>query len=287
MYAQVEKSKVNKRRAVANSVTIHKSNAKQGFGVVDNRLKSTSVFHAVTQKKEKRGFDFMYDRQKRIIQRSWTGKAGTLLGTAVVGGLSALALPAILPIAASTAAITGGLGYLGYKSKFGGPFIGGRTNVDTLQEGNRRGRTTKLGVGLINKKHLFSHSVAVIDKTSYDQRLNGEVGAADLVKTLYRRPQKSEAQAKFDTYDNFDMTKGRVVTIKTRIRNAELGRLEVGKKRRSGASPYGLLSNSCSSNVADVLNAAGLTPPLWAKTPILLHKWMKSMDLLQRVIPDK
>ncbi|CAM3789094.1 hypothetical protein VA7868_00449 [Vibrio aerogenes CECT 7868] len=35
MYAQVEKSKENKVRAVANSVTLKKSNVKQDFGFVD------------------------------------------------------------------------------------------------------------------------------------------------------------------------------------------------------------------------------------------------------------
>ncbi|NEQ40512.1 MAG: hypothetical protein F6K40_31495 [Okeania sp. SIO3I5] len=38
MYAQVEKTKENKTRAVANSVAQKKSNVKQGFGFVDNRL---------------------------------------------------------------------------------------------------------------------------------------------------------------------------------------------------------------------------------------------------------
>lgn len=37
MYAQVEKSKENKSRAIVNSITQKKSNVKQGFGFVDNR----------------------------------------------------------------------------------------------------------------------------------------------------------------------------------------------------------------------------------------------------------
>ncbi|GAA80816.1 hypothetical protein [Pseudoalteromonas sp. BSi20495] len=37
MYAQLEKSKENKNRAIANSVAQKKSNGKQGFGFVDNR----------------------------------------------------------------------------------------------------------------------------------------------------------------------------------------------------------------------------------------------------------
>lgn len=42
MYAQVEKTKENKSRVVANSVTQKKSNGKQGFGFVDNRYEATT-----------------------------------------------------------------------------------------------------------------------------------------------------------------------------------------------------------------------------------------------------
>ena len=37
MYAQMEKPKENKSRAVANSVAQKKNNGKQGFGFADNR----------------------------------------------------------------------------------------------------------------------------------------------------------------------------------------------------------------------------------------------------------
>ncbi len=40
MYAQVEKTKENKSRAVANSVGQKKSSVKQGIGFVDNRLET-------------------------------------------------------------------------------------------------------------------------------------------------------------------------------------------------------------------------------------------------------
>lgn len=43
MYAQVEKSKENKSRAVANLTTQKKSNGKQGFGFVDNRSKTENM----------------------------------------------------------------------------------------------------------------------------------------------------------------------------------------------------------------------------------------------------
>jgi hypothetical protein len=200
MYVQIEKPKENKSRTVANSVGQKKSNVRQGFGFVDNRLKSTITgVDAVTQKQENKDTFFVDNRSKEVAQRSWTGKAGTLLGTALVGGLASLALPAILPIAASTAAIAGGLGYLGYKSKYGVPFIGGRTNLDTLQEG--KGSTGKVGVGLSDKKHLFSHSVSTIGNEAYDQRVTeGDIDHKTLLKTLYSQPTKKTPKAKLYPY---------------------------------------------------------------------------------------
>lgn len=65
MYAQIEKTKENKSRAVANSVTQKKSNGKQGFGFIDNRSEevaqreisgvadSSSSRQTLIQKKEK------------------------------------------------------------------------------------------------------------------------------------------------------------------------------------------------------------------------------------------
>ena len=42
MYAQVEKSKENKSRAVANSIAREKSTVKQGVGFVDNRAEAVA-----------------------------------------------------------------------------------------------------------------------------------------------------------------------------------------------------------------------------------------------------
>jgi len=42
MYAQIEKPKENKSRAVANSVVQKKNSAKQGFGFVDNRTEAVA-----------------------------------------------------------------------------------------------------------------------------------------------------------------------------------------------------------------------------------------------------
>jgi RHS repeat-associated protein len=43
--------------------------------------------------------------------------------------------------------------------------------------------------------------------------------------------------------------------------------------KSSGTGPYQLLSNSCTSTVADVLKAGGAKPAWWAKTPSLIYKW--------------
>lgn len=51
MYAQKEKSKENRSRAVANSVNQNKNDRKQGFGFVDNRPKT------IVQKMKVRGTD--------------------------------------------------------------------------------------------------------------------------------------------------------------------------------------------------------------------------------------
>ncbi len=49
MYAQVEKPKENKSRAVANSVAQNKSNGKQGFGFVDNRPEVIAQQKSITK----------------------------------------------------------------------------------------------------------------------------------------------------------------------------------------------------------------------------------------------
>jgi RHS repeat-associated protein len=41
----------------------------------------------------------------------------------------------------------------------------------------------------------------------------------------------------------------------------------------SGTGPYKILSNSCTSTVADILKAGGTKPAWWAKTPSLIYNW--------------
>jgi RHS repeat-associated protein len=48
-------------------------------------------------------------------------------------------------------------------------------------------------------------------------------------------------------------------------------------KRQANPPPYHVINNSCTTNCADVLRAAGLDPPAWANTPDLLHNWFLSI----------
>ena len=41
------------------------------------------------------------------------------------------------------------------------------------------------------------------------------------------------------------------------------------------SGPYDILTNSCTTNCVQVLRAAGLEPPFWARTPQLLQLWFK------------
>jgi len=63
MYTQVEKSKENNNRAVANSVSQKKNNLKQGFGFVDNRPE------AVAQRKMKKMADNYSAQQQQSVQK--------------------------------------------------------------------------------------------------------------------------------------------------------------------------------------------------------------------------
>jgi hypothetical protein len=71
MYAQVERSKENKSRAVANSVGQKKSSGKQAFGFVDNRIATTT--------------------QRKILQRVYD--TGGNISKDVMGKVSEYLLP--------------------------------------------------------------------------------------------------------------------------------------------------------------------------------------------------
>lgn len=90
MYAQVEKPKENKVRAVANSVAQKKSNVKQGFGFVDNRPE------AVVQRKlreaannyiapQKQTTQTGYSNARLVIQKISDEEAGAYLGYTLGG----------------------------------------------------------------------------------------------------------------------------------------------------------------------------------------------------------
>jgi hypothetical protein len=69
MYAQVEKPKKSKSRAVANSVAQKKSNVKQGFGFVDNRPES------IAQRKMQSIINSGFHDPIQLMKK-WTGGGG-------------------------------------------------------------------------------------------------------------------------------------------------------------------------------------------------------------------
>ena len=92
MYAQVEKTKENKSRAVANSVAQKKSSVKQGFGFVDNRpeavvqKKMQNIVNKRSQAKQPNGLNGLSQKQLQFpiqFTREWaTGKVDTALDEA-------------------------------------------------------------------------------------------------------------------------------------------------------------------------------------------------------------
>lgn len=248
------------------------------------------------------------------IQFSLLGKAGTMLGTGIAAGAGALGSwlggSALLAGGASAVgsalsgaglstlaggatavggmvagapllagALTGAAGYLAYKKMFGGPFIGGHHNIDVLQQG--KGQRTSMGVGLVNKGHLFSHSVASVNGIAMDQQLNGGLNTQQLLTTVARPLNIDDAGATLGHYEDFDPVRGRMASVNVPMHNSAMALTRVNQLTREERQ-YRLLSNSCSSNVGEVMTAGGLQPPAWVKTPTQMSLWMKSLSKIQK-----
>ncbi|MEE1944496.1 hypothetical protein VRU48_05210 [Pedobacter sp. KR3-3] len=248
------------------------------------------------------------------IQFSLLGKAGTMLGTGIAAGAgalgswlggsslvaggasavgSALGGVGLSTLASGAAAVgsmvagasllagatAGALGYLAYKKMFGGPFIGGHHNIDVLQQG--KGQRTSMGVGLVNKGHLFSHSVASVNGIAMDQQLNGGLSTQQLLTTVARPLDIDDAGATLGHFEGFNAKKGRLATVNVPMHNSAMALTRVNQLTREERQ-YRLLSNSCSSNVGDVMTAGGLQPPAWVKTPTQMSLWMKSLSKIQK-----
>ncbi len=160
----------------------------------------------------------------------------------------------------------------------GGPFIGGHNNIDLLQEG--KNQPGSIGIGLTNKKHPFSHSVAVVDNIAMDQSLEGNLSSKELLSTLAGPLNKPEAETSFGHYDNFDAQRGRVSSVSVPVDKSAMALTKANELARNGGQ-YRLLGNSCTSNVCDVVGESGLVPPFYAKAPTPLSYWMRTMSALQ------
>jgi hypothetical protein len=65
----------------------------------------------------------------------------------------------------------------------------------------------------------------------------------------------------------------KISTREVDLDNAKAMLSKAEELKASGTGPYKLLSNSCTSTVADILEAGGTKPAWWAKTPSLIFKW--------------
>lgn len=213
------------------------------------------------------------------VQRSILGKVGTLLGAGVATTAAALAGPAIFGAGVAASAVTGLSAYVGHKLLFGGPFLGGGNNIDILQAG--KGQRGTLGIGYMHKKGFFSHVVIYIDGMAFHQVLMGDVGNRDISKTLVRPVGTEAAETEFEHYEGFDPGRGRLVSINVPINVSAKALSSVNRKFRTELGQYGLLANSCASNVASVLKSAGLAPPSTAVTPSQLWMWMHGLHQIQ------
>jgi hypothetical protein len=135
MYAQVEKPKESKSRAVANSVAQKKSAGKQGAGFVDNRpeaLKQRRVIEAVQNGKNLKQLkknDANYD-QNSVLQRAGEdGAEGVTAGHAIAATTGVMA--------ASRALLTRSVAPLGYwglgQVPFGNYYNLGRNAMNSVR----------------------------------------------------------------------------------------------------------------------------------------------------------
>lgn len=190
---------------------------------------------------------------KNVIQCSKLGKFCTALGAGALGTLGFLlgGIPG--------AAIASG-GYLFLKQIVGGPFIGGKRNIDILQTGG----SGTIGIGHINKTHCPSHTVGYVNGIGYDQTIDRQTNLADV-----------------DYFQGFNPVRGRVASVQVpkEASSAVLNGLEKVKRQ---PTPYSMGCNNCVTNVKAIHSLSGLKSPIWTMTPRLYHFWAKIMSGLQK-----
>lgn len=193
---------------------------------------------------------------ENVVQCSKLGKFCTALGAGSLGALGAL-----LGGAPGAAIATGG--YLLLKKIIGGPFIGGKHNIDILQAGG----DGTVGIGHINKKHCPSHSVGYVDGFGYDQTIDPQTNLAGV-----------------DLFEGFDPVRGRVAQVHVPIENSAAVLTGLNRQRSVSPVPYHIWNNNCVTNVNSIHRLSGLKEPIWAKIPTLNHLWAKILSGLQKIM---
>ncbi|MHB9147529.1 MAG: RHS repeat domain-containing protein, partial [Candidatus Amoebophilus sp.] len=146
-------------------------------------------------------------------------------------------------------------------------------NSNILREA---GADTNVGIGLLNKKHPFSHSTIRINRieAAVDQIVEGTELTSLVGSTVGLRSNPT----KLGVFGEFNPIRAREVNLRVQMDRAEKGLTLINQLRRQGnLGNYNLLTNSCTSNVVNVLHKMGFTVPIFARTPWMLHTWARGL----------
>ncbi|HAC64988.1 MAG TPA: hypothetical protein DCF68_16015 [Cyanothece sp. UBA12306] len=136
-----------------------------------------------------------------------------------------------------------------------------------------------VGVGLVNKNHMFSHSTIRINSMSsaVEQVITDELESnVALIPKLGR----NNLSTSMGTFDNFNPAMGREINLRVPNNRAVKGLTLINQRRSQGLPSYNLFTNSCTSNVVDVVSKMGFQVPLYARTPTTFHLWWRGMSFM-------
>lgn len=180
---------------------------------------------------------------------------------------------------------SGGGAAAGYGALFGGigGAIGGLLGRGGAIKNSRILRENAdmmdVGIGLVNKKHMFAHSTIRINRMSsaIEQVIEDDVGS-----TMELMPMlgNNNLSTSIEPFDNFNPVRGREINLRVPNQRAVKGLTLINQRRSIDSPYYNLFTNSCTSNIVDVVSSMGFKVPLYARTPSTLHLWWRSMSFM-------
>jgi hypothetical protein len=148
----------------------------------------------------------------------------------------------------------------------------------------REGGDIPVGVGLVNKNHFFSHSTIRINET--DAVFHQVTTEGKVIKATIGMRQ---SRTSLESWEDFNPVRAREVSVRVTMNNRVApGRVALGlevinaKRRREDLGPYSLCTNSCTTNVVDILQGIGFKVPIYARTAFALHFWFKRLSANQQ-----